>query len=88
MNIKLKYQKSPIEIISLQCPSCLNWFINDETSDIPIEYEEDIYRAKFNCPICYTIFVTSEDETSLIVKTRTKDVEADSYKKTIVWNKE
>ncbi len=87
MNIKLKYQSSPIEILSLQCPNCLNWFINDGTSDIPVEYEQDIYHAKFTCPLCSTIFTTTEDTTSISVKVYEQQVLQNSYTKKTVWEK-
>lgn len=87
MNIKLKYQSSPIEIFAIQCPSCSNSFVNDGTSDISIEYEQDIYRARFTCPLCSTIFTVTEDDANITVKQTEAQVLQDSYTKKTVWEK-
>ena len=58
-NVRVEYECAPIRHISVQCPSCGNWFFGCDVTNDDLLYSGDIYFAEFKCPVCDESF--SED---------------------------
>ena len=56
MNIRIEYAPAPIRHIAVQCPKCEKWFPGRDITKDNLQYECDVYYARFECPICGKMF--------------------------------
>jgi len=56
MNVRVEYHPTPIRHIAVQCPECEKWFVGQHITDDKLVYDNQIFNAQFECPICGEIF--------------------------------
>lgn len=61
VKIKAEFDPSPIRHLAIQCPNCNNWFVGNDILYKQVMYEYEIKGNSFNCPICGTYVLISDD---------------------------
>ena len=53
---RVEYEIPRIRHMSIQCPTCHNWFIANDVADKIISDRFDATTADYECPLCYEHF--------------------------------
>lgn len=56
MNVRIKYDPTPIRHIAVQCPKCEKWFYGRDITKNSLDYEYQVKCAYFKCPMCKASF--------------------------------
>lgn len=56
VNFRAEYEERPVRHASVECPYCGRWFhVNDIANEF-IRFEDDLWLAQYECPICSCSF--------------------------------
>lgn len=56
INMRIEYDPAPIRHIAVQRPKCNNWFHGRQITSDRLDYEYQLDRAVFTCPVCHDDF--------------------------------
>lgn len=85
INMKAEYEPATIRHLSVQCPSCKNWFRSEDILDTSVSYESELYYAELFCPICKLEETVSYCEYSIKECNNSKEVYENVLRKKESW---
>jgi C4-type Zn-finger protein len=85
INMKAEYEQPPIRHLSIQCPSCKNWFKAEDILDTSVAYESELYYADLCCPKCEFETTVSYCEYSIKECESSKEVYENVLRKKESW---
>lgn len=93
IKIRVNFGQRPIYAISVQCPSCKNWFDSVDILKYPnfLHNDGDLAVCDFECPICHHEFEhnevigNDEEDLEIIECADEEEVYRECLHKKVIW---